>query len=160
MEKLTEEQIKDIADSVNAGFSCFLNPVTFEYVLLPDEDQMIDSFDEDEDPWLEERQKIEAWDESVSIEGMESRESFKVMENFADNIPDSDPLKGQIFQALNRRSPFRNFKDIVESSDYRDEWFEYRGRRFLEHTSDQIEAIIHRDDDGWNEIVYNDDAEA
>jgi hypothetical protein len=91
---------------------------------------------------------------------MESRESFKVMENFADNIPDSDPLKGQIFQALNRRSPFRNFKDIVESSDYRDEWFEYRGRRFLEHTSDQIEAIIHRDDDGWNEIVYNDDAEA
>jgi len=156
MEKLTKEQIKEIADWVNYGMKCFLNPKTFEYVVFQDEDNL-DLSDNEEDPYLEDRRKMKVWKEAEEIVGMTSRESFQLMEDFADTIPDKEPLKSQLFLALERKSPFRNFKDTIEGSDYRQAWFDFRADAWLKHTSDQVDAIIHRDDAGWNRKVYDEE---
>ncbi len=153
MEKLTKEQIKEISDLVNSGLRCYLNPVTFEFVILQDEDKL-DLSDDEDDPWLEDRQKMEEWEDVEEIEGMTSPESCKMMAHFAGSLPEKEPLKDRLFNTLERKSPFRNFKDLVESSDYREEWFAFRANAWLKHTSDQMEAVIHRGEGMWNEKVY------
>lgn len=154
MEKLTKEQIKEISDWVNSGLKCYLNPVIFEFVILQDEDKL-DLSEHEHDPWLEDRQKMEAWEDVEEIEGMTSPESYKMMVHFADTLPPKEPLKDRLIDVLELKSPFRNFKELVENSEYRDEWFDFRDNAWLKHTSDQIDATIHRDDEFWNEKVIN-----
>lgn len=59
------------------------------------------------------------------IDPLESHESFQIMEDFVDSlgdIKDADRLR----DALNRRKPFRQFKDTLhEHTDLSDEWYAF-----------------------------------
>ena len=50
--------------------------------------------------------------ELVEIEPVSSRDAFKVMEDFADSRPDAQ--RSRLFDALNRRHPFRTFRYALE----------------------------------------------
>ncbi|MGZ5051302.1 MAG: UPF0158 family protein [Methylobacter sp.] len=59
------------------------------------------------------------------IDPLESHESFQIMEDFVDSlgdIKDADRLR----DALNRRKPFRQFKDTLhEHTDLSDKWYAF-----------------------------------
>jgi hypothetical protein len=89
----------------------------------------------DTDIWEEELEKIETeWTDYIVIEKLDSRESFRIMEDFAEKI-DNNELR----QVLQLRSPFANFKAIVESSKYRNEWFEFKQLRHEEYVMKMLE---------------------
>lgn len=73
------------------------------------------------------------WDDEESDERYEplpeqdSREEYQWMEDFTYQLKDENRQKA-LFNALNRRKPFRNFKDAVLNQGVREEWFEFRDK--------------------------------
>lgn len=58
---------------------------------------------------------------------MKSRQAFQIMEDFIEGIPDEN-LNVNLIKILNRRSPFANFKMEIESSIYRQKWFDFKDK--------------------------------
>ena len=66
------------------------------------------------------------------IEPISSPQSFEVMEDFVESLPESQ-AKESLSQALERPRPFRNFKDALLSfPDVREQWFRYHDGVFKE----------------------------
>jgi hypothetical protein len=63
------------------------------------------------------------------------------MEAFADQLPNKLDLKSKLFQALERNKPFREFKFIIDNSDYREEWFAFKNLKLQEWVEEKIEEI-------------------
>jgi hypothetical protein len=60
------------------------------------------------------------------VESLTSRQSFQIMESFAESLPES-ARKSRLFEALSRNKPFRRFRDAVESNlTLRDQWFAFK----------------------------------
>jgi transcription termination factor NusB len=139
--------VHDVAENIDCGLVCFINPETLEVEEIPKE--MVDGLSyfsinpefEDEDEEDEDGQKFlhEDWENCITVEPRESSESFKIMERFVDVVNDKS-LKNKLVNALNNRKPFANFKNIVESSNYRKEWF-----AFKQH---QLEIMV------WEELQF------
>ena len=127
--------VHDVAENIDCGLVCFINPETLEVEEIPKE--MVDGLsyfsinpeldDDDDDDDDDEEQKFlhEDWENCITVEPRESSESFKIMERFVDVVNDKS-LKNKLVNALNNRKPFANFKNIVDSSNYRKEWFAFK----------------------------------
>jgi len=143
--------VHDVAENIDCGLVCFINPETLEVEEIPkemvdglsyfsinpefeDEDDEDDEDDDDEQKFLH-----EDWENCITVEPRESSESFKIMERFVYEVNDKI-LKNKLVNALNDRRPFANFKNIVESSNYRKEWF-----AFKQH---QLEIMV------WEELQF------
>ncbi len=75
------------------------------------------------------------------IESLESRDQFRIMEEFAGTRPDSR-LQARLHQALSRNRPFRSFKDAVNSDlDLRARWFEFHHDALARHAREWLEAL-------------------
>ena len=142
--------VHDVAENIDCGLVCFINPETLEVEEIPKE--MVDGLsyfsinpefenEDDEDDEDENEQKFlhEDWENCITVEPRESSESFKIMERFVDELNDKS-LKNKLVNALNNRKPFANFKNIVESSNYRKEWFALK-----QH---QLEIMV------WEELQF------
>ncbi len=139
MKKLTDKDIKEISEMIDSGFTCYVNLETFEYVLIL---ESYDRFADEEDPWVEERRKVdEEWERFERIEKMPGYESFKIMEKFADMIPVNDKLKARLYNALSNKRPFAHFKNLIDYSDYREAWFAFKTQCVLEYVKEQLEGI-------------------
>jgi len=125
--------VHDVAENIDCGLVCFINPETLEVEEIPKE--MVDGLsnfsinpeldDDDDDDDDEQKFLHEDWENCITVEPRESSESFKIMERFVDELNDKS-LKNKLVNALNNRKPFANFKNIVESSNYRKEWFAFK----------------------------------
>jgi len=59
------------------------------------------------------------------IDPIPSHESFQIMEDFVDNLGDTKEA-GRLRDALNRRKPFRQFKDtLYDHTDLSDAWYAF-----------------------------------
>lgn len=145
--KLTEEQIKEIADNLDSGLRCFYNKRTGVIKEILNFNSWIDA---DEEPWEEELREIEEnWSDFYEFENMTSGESFNLMADFAENI-DNPGLQKRLINALNRSKPFRNFKwQIDNSGEYRQLWFEFKNNRYIEWVKDQIETQNRNSDNDY-----------
>jgi len=61
------------------------------------------------------------------------------MEDFVDALVDGD-FKKEIFKRLSNYKPFRNFKDLIDSSEYRLSWFDFKEQVYIEWIKEQIDA--------------------
>ena len=83
----------------------------------------------------------------VPIPSRPSHEGFKDMERFASSLP-FGRARDTLFDALDRRKPFRGFKDALFGlGEVRQQWFDYEARcartRALEWLEDEgIEAEL------------------
>ncbi len=128
-----------IADSINAGLTCFLNPDTLETEEIPE--KMLNDPEEFEMLTGESLEtsdlKYMKWENYIQFDPLESHEAFKIMEQFADKL--NDPFfKRRLFDTLNRIKPFANFKNIVETSKYRQEWFDFKKHMIEDHVKDLL----------------------
>ncbi len=134
--------VYEIADYLLCGLICFFNPDTLEIEHLPED--LIDDPEEFEmmtgETW-ESCVKHESWPKCIEIKPMDSHDSFKVMSYFVDQVKDKY-LREKLVNALNRRKPFANFKNQVEDSDYRQEWFDFRLKQWSYYVWDIIEVRI------------------
>lgn len=132
--KITTKQVNEIAQDLECGMSVYINRDNFEIKTILDwEDLLIDS-----ELWEKELEIIEnEWSDYVVIVKMKSREAYEVMEDFVNEV-DDERLKEDLIKILNRRSPFANFKAEIESSEYREKWFEFRTKKNEEFVREQL----------------------
>jgi hypothetical protein len=145
---LTMDQIKEIAEQLDCGFSCFINKKTREMIFLyGDEDNF---FTTEEDAWADERKKIRKKPgDYLEVEKMESRDSFRVMEGFAETV-DSVKLRQDLMQVLNQKKPFSKFKYVIDcSGEYREKWFAFKAERMQEWVKEQVDMYNRRLVDGF-----------
>ena len=137
--------VSETADSISAGLVCFINGDTLEIESLPK--------DALEDPYEFEAMTGETlesmglkhyeWKNCIEIEPVDSHESFKIMEGFADKVPDNK-LKQKLFNALNRKRPFANFKYLIDNSNYHQNWFDYRQAWLEQYVYDLLEYELNK----------------
>jgi hypothetical protein len=129
--------VYDIAESIDCGMICFVNPDTLEMEDVPK--SMLDEYlfvEEDEDEESGEADEMLnmdhlKWERCITVEPRDSRESFRIMEGFVSEI-DDQKLQKQLINALSNHRPFANFKYRVESSPCRKEWFAYKQQKLEE----------------------------
>jgi Uncharacterised protein family (UPF0158) len=97
-------------------------------------------YDIDKTAWKEEFAKLRKKTAFQEIVAMESRDSFSVMEDFANQVNDAR-LQEKLFNALNRKHPFREFKFVIDNSgEYRNAWFDFKNKRYFEWVENQLQA--------------------
>lgn len=108
-----KELVKSIAENTDMGMVCYLNPESLEMIAIPS-DVDIDSFYESEEDgndfdddnlWTDDFKKIDSWEKYVILRAPESDDSYRLMEEFVDQLPESR-LKNNLSNALNRSHPF------------------------------------------------------
>ncbi|MGE5394690.1 MAG: UPF0158 family protein [Candidatus Saccharibacteria bacterium] len=75
---------------------------------------------------------------------MQSRESFQIREKFVDQIEDI-PFRKRVISALHQRHPFGHFKELVEYSEYRKKWFDFKQKQLEEYVWKEIEYELEKD---------------
>ena len=134
--KLSKEKIREIAEELDCGMKVYVNKKTLEIKTVLDFDA---HFDADTELWEEDINEIEEnYDDYLEIEKKDSNDAYQVMEDFIETIEDTE-LKRELELGLNLSNPFRNFKDIIDSSgQYRDRWFEYKNDRYIKYVEEQL----------------------
>jgi len=134
--KLTDEEVKSIAEDLEIGMVVYINKETHEVKTVID----TDNYYADTEPWEEDLKEIEEnYDKYLEIEKMDSPESYRVMEDFVETVKNEE-LKKKLELGLSLSKPFRNFKDIIDDEDeYRNIWFSFRDERYIEFVKEQIE---------------------
>jgi Uncharacterised protein family (UPF0158). len=154
--KLTEEQIEKIAESIDAGFICHINPDTGEieetrenddFDLFPDIDD--ENYDEEdfasEPEWLketrkenkEQQERIDSWERLIIIEKPDSSEDLEYMQDFTEKvIPETEQKTYQ--KALQSRSPFSNFNILIHDSEHHEGWHEFRKKKLIEYVREML----------------------
>ncbi len=129
--------VAEIAGNIDAGLVCFFNPETLEIDSYPRDLLYEIDFFEDEPEKIKknlkelydwEEVKVLDWDKYFEFNPPDSNEGFRIMEAFAERLKGDEKLQNQLFRALNNRKPFANFKDIIDNSDYRQNWFDFKFR--------------------------------
>jgi hypothetical protein len=129
----------------------FLDRQTGAVIGLGD-DVLLDDDDDDEDlqDWEREERALRRaiYDDDgedrryLPIESLSSHEGFRIMEDFAASL--EGRVRAALFDALDRRRPFRSFKDaLMGFPDVRERWFAYHEEQLREHALDwlRIEGI-------------------
>ena len=132
--KLEEKDTKEIAELLDCGEICYYHKVTRAIEHHPDPNS--DYFEHD--MWEESIEKIESdFSNYLRFEKMDSRMAFKVMENFTNRINDQE-IQNTLIKSLSQAQPFRNFKWIIDNSDYRQQWFDFKTQAYIEWVNNQI----------------------
>ena len=134
--EIPKEKLKEIAEELEAGFACFIHKDTLELVTYMDPDRHPDI---DEDLWKGEMKKVKKNKKQfIEIENMESRDSFRVMEDFVNSL-ENCTTKIRLLTALEGQKPFANFKHQLDNSgDHRQQWFAFRTEKMIEWVQNQL----------------------
>ena len=131
VDKITpkEQLIKALADELDACFDQ-------SYPVIDLTDQIVATVmesaysDPDVNDWLHGH-------EVVSIEPLDSHESYSVMERFALSRPDEQSQR--LRDALSMKHPFRRFKDAVNRLGIAEEWYAWRGEALLRYAEESLD---------------------
>ena len=126
MDKPDQNIIKEIAQELDCGSDCYYSQNTKELICIPNADLMATG-DEDyyKEVFKDDLEKVKSQKKDlIKFEVLKSFESFKIMEDFKNEIKE-DHFKEKINEALNKRKPFQNFKYLIDTSEYRENWFAF-----------------------------------
>jgi hypothetical protein len=136
--KITKNQLREISENLQGGLKCLLNNETGELEFVLVSDHMYG----DTEVWDEILKRVDLeWKNPIIIENMESWQVFGIMEDFIEEI-DDHKLKQIVFKILHRKSPFANYKYVIESSVYRQKWFNFKNKKYEEYV---IENLVEKE---------------
>ena len=126
--------VNEIAQYIDMGMLCFLNPETDELDFIPQEIYYDANYDDDPEKVKKELIDLHGWEvikfldweNPIGFEPLHSSESFRIMEKFAQQLSEDEPIRSRLFKALRNRKPFANFGRIIDDSDFREDWFEFK----------------------------------
>lgn len=131
--KISEEIIRDIAQTLDMGEVVYLHKTTHERLSYPDTN-------DSEFEYLEEevREIVDADPENyIRFEPPESRESYRFMEDFAEMQP-TDLLRARLLDSLQAKRPFRAFRDAVDGQGLLDAWYAFKEAQLTMLVRDQL----------------------
>ena len=155
------ELVPKIADKIDAGFVCYLNPETLEMEEIPKHhfnDPEIFDFDSGE-PLLPEEWEFSKWESYFVINPPDYDEAYQIMYEFAENVND-EKFSTKLFQVLDQRKPFAKFKTFILNSAHRNDWFAFKKQWLEKYVGDQIFREINGSYGNYHEDIngfYNDD---
>lgn len=134
---LTKQQIKEIAEQLDSGFRCFWNMENSDLLFVPD---TVKYPEIDTEPWAKEIELLDKHKgDYTEIEPQESSDSFKIMADFVNTLPESNYLKNRLTKALNKKRPFREFKSEMDNSrEYRQMWFDFKNQEIQKWVQEKI----------------------
>ena len=134
--KLSAKQVNEIAQELIAGMKVYINRSDLEIRTILDWDNVYG----DTEFWDEELKKIEKeWTDYLVLEKMRSSEVFRIMADFIEVVEDKR-FQEDLIRILNRKSPFAYFKAVVESSAFRQTWFDFREKKYEEYVRENLES--------------------
>lgn len=134
-----KEVINAIAQEIDMGMVCFLNTDTLEVESVLGESYNAWDDDDFKDFYQEVYDKIDNWVNFIRIEPPQSWQSFKIVEDFIETcISDDDTLKKRLWDAISKRKPFQNFKFIIDDSQYRQCWFDFKQSKLEQFVLEQL----------------------
>ncbi|MFO8001291.1 MAG: UPF0158 family protein [Marinilabilia sp.] len=139
-----KDTVREIAENIDCGLVCYLNTDTLEVEDLPKDLDDPEEYELMTGESYEEMFKHDQWDNCIIVEPPESRESFKIMERFVDEV-DDPRLRDRLIDALNRKRPFANFKNLVETSPFRQAWFDFKQQQLEELVWDELQVRLSED---------------
>jgi len=137
--QIRPEMVKEIAGQLDMGFKCFYNIKTCELEVIPDEVRLPGY---DDEPWQESIDKVDQNpDDYLCFAGMDSSESFRLMENFINEIPVSR-IQMRFEEVIQRKKPFQQFKYLLlDYPELRQQWFEFKEQGMIIFVQDQIDVL-------------------
>ena len=131
---LSDEHIFEIAELLECGMICYYHRLTGVIESHPDPDDPYS----DPEAWQDTIDKVENdWDSYETFKKMNSAEGFEVMEKFAYSL-DDHRFRDKILDRLSKRKPFQNFKVLIDSSDYRQDWFKFKKNAYIDFVKEQV----------------------
>jgi hypothetical protein len=130
----TEQHIKEIAELLDCGELCFFHKTTGTIEHYPDPANAYVELDE----WQETLDKIDSdRGNYLKFERMDSSQGFRMMEDFANSLTDEN-LRIRLFEQLSQRKPFSKFKWVIDNSDYRQNWFDFKEQANINWVREQL----------------------
>jgi len=128
----------NIARELDCGFDCFYNSKTNEIISIPSFSQFSDEEDFKE-AFRDDLYKIqENQTDFIKFEALEGFESFKIMEQFIQQLPDKN-FKSELETVLANKKPFQNFKHKIDNSDFRQSWFDFKQKEIENKVKNKLE---------------------
>ena len=135
-----EETVREIAEMLDCGHVCYLNPDTNETVFIPNPASW--EYFEEPDMDTKELEKVDSWEKRIKLTPPESFESFQFMESFIDELPENESiLRNKLISALSHSHPFARFKAAIDNCPYRQEWFDHKQRCLEKYVRDEISTL-------------------
>jgi hypothetical protein len=142
MMKLSEQQIKEVASTLDCGLTCFIDRKTGQVKNVLNMENLDVLEDRVRENVLRDTGKI-AYN-YLEIRPMPPRDAFIIMEDFVETVENSD-LQIKLTNSLRKKHPFKNFKwEIDRSGDYRQKWLDFKAIRYINWVKnylDQLNAI-------------------
>jgi hypothetical protein len=137
LDNIEQNIIKNIAQELDCGFDCYLNVKTNEVIAIPGISYIsdLDDFEEafEEDFTRMENNKTEF----IKFDVLESFESFKIMELFVHQLTDQN-LKAELGNILENKKPFQNFKNKIDQSHFRQDWFDFKQKEIEKKVATEL----------------------
>ncbi|UMB53295.1 UPF0158 family protein [Lutibacter sp. A64] len=118
--------IKEIANNLDSGITSYYNPKNRKLIGIPNIDDfgIIDKdFQEFIQKDIDEITKYK--EDFIAFELLKGYETFKIIEDFKHELSDTNFIE-KLNYALTNKKPFRNFKYLIDNSDYREQWFKFK----------------------------------
>lgn len=146
---LTDDVLKGIAGNLDACNNCWYHIPTGEVLWAPNRER---NFDMDDEIWADVFEEIdEKMDECIPFEWLETHESLRIMQSFAENELADKALRAKLITTLNDRKPFRQFKVVIDNSSYRQAWFDFKEQWYIGHVKNMLDQYNlkneHEEDD-------------
>jgi hypothetical protein len=134
---ITPEKINKIAQELDCGMKCFYHIATGDIESYPDELKGHEEFEEEF--WKDIIKKVKKnHKQYISFEGMESHESFRLMETFIGNIEDGN-TRTYFEEAICLKKPFQQFKACLQEYDgLQQQWYQFKNEQFIKWVENQL----------------------
>jgi Uncharacterised protein family (UPF0158) len=136
---ITPEKIKNIVQEVEMGMLCYFHIKTGELECVPDELKGHAGYEEEF--WKDSLKKIKTHRRHyICFEGMESSESFRMMQKFIQDIKDDITCR-RFQEIITFKKPFGHFKQLL--NDYpllKEEWYSFKDEQYRLFIQQQLET--------------------
>ncbi|WP_366183672.1 UPF0158 family protein [Flavobacterium ovatum] len=137
MKSISTDQIKEIAEHIDMGLQCYYNAKNNKLLFIPKD---LDYDDDMAECWQEEIDTLgNNPKDFIEIEAPESHDSFRIMKDFTNSIVKDSVYQNQLFNILENRKPFANFKNSIENSSYSEDWFLFKNNWMIQWVESLIE---------------------
>tara|TARA_R110002126_G_C10333519_1_gene490107 strand:- start:116 stop:532 length:417 start_codon:yes stop_codon:yes gene_type:complete len=137
MDNLKQNIIREIAQELDCGNECYYNLKTNEIIAIPNFSQVSDE-EEFKEIFRKDLEKINGNKTGfIKIEIPENFQSFKIMERFVVQLNDQN-FKSELQDILGNKKPFRNFKNTIDQSEFRQSWFDFKQKELEKTVENQL----------------------
>ncbi len=140
MDSVKSKIIKEIAGDLDCGYDIHDNHKTNELISIPNSSQVFDQ-QQFEEVFQEDLDKINKQKSGfIKIEVLESYESFKILGKFKEELSDKSFQKE--INSVFKKNPFQNFKHLIDNSDYRQMWFNFKQKELERIVEKRVNSSI------------------